>query len=130
MWQGGIFLLYLAAMSDSCDMTSELARELTKGIQGEVEDIAAMYKKMAILKDDTSEDADDDSDYIMEPDAETETVRVKVATVASISDKIQRAVLLAKRANSIKKTKQVKEVQTNASYADSQMSLFDLLEAS
>ncbi len=120
----------LAAMSDSCDMTSELARELTKGIQGEVEDIAAMYKKMAILKDDTSEDADDDSDYIMEPDAETETVRVKVATVASISDKIQRAVLLAKRANSIKKTKQVKEVQTNASYADSQMSLFDLLEAS
>ena len=119
-------------MSDCCDMTSELARELTKGIQGEIEDIAAMYKKMAILKDDISEDIADDSDYIMEPDAETEaeTVEVKVATVVSISDKIQRAVLLAKRANSIKETKQVNEVQTNDSYADSQMSLFDLLEAS
>lgn len=122
----------LAAMSDCCDMTSELARELTKGIQGEVEDIAAMYKKMAILKDDTSEDVADDSDYIMEPDAETETetVKVKVAAVVPISDKIQQAILLAKRANGIKETKQVKEVQTNDSYADSQMSLFDLLEAS
>ncbi len=121
----------LAAMSDSCDMTSELARELTKGIKGEIEDIAEMYKKMAILKDGTAEE-EYYSDYIIEPDAETgnETVTVESVKVVSISEKIQQAVLLAKRANSIKETKRVKEVETNYSFADSQLSLFDLLEAS
>ncbi len=121
----------LAAMSDCCDMTSELARELTKGIQGEVEDIAEMYKKMAILKDGTA-DEEDYSDYIIEPDAETktDTVIVESVKVVSISDKIQQAVLLAKRANGVKEAQQVKEVQRNYSFADSQLSLFDLLEAS
>ena len=37
-------------MSDCQDMTTALARELTNGIEGEVEDLGAVFKKMAILK--------------------------------------------------------------------------------
>jgi len=40
----------LAAMSDCADMTTALARELTQGIRNEVEDLSAVFKKMAILK--------------------------------------------------------------------------------
>ena len=39
----------LAAMSDCQDMTSQLAKELTLGIKGDVEDIGAVFKRMAIL---------------------------------------------------------------------------------
>jgi hypothetical protein len=37
-------------MSDCADMTTALARELTQGIRNEVEDLSAVFKKMAILK--------------------------------------------------------------------------------
>ena len=40
----------LAAMSDCADLTTALARELTNGIKDEVEDLSAVFKKMAILK--------------------------------------------------------------------------------
>ena len=40
----------LAAMSDCQDMTTALARELTNGIEGEVEDLGAVFKRMALLK--------------------------------------------------------------------------------
>ena len=40
----------LAAMSDCSDMTTALARELTQGIKDEVEDLSAVFKKMAVLK--------------------------------------------------------------------------------
>ena len=40
----------LAAMSDCADMTTALARELTAGIKNEVEDLSAVFKKMAILR--------------------------------------------------------------------------------
>ena len=39
----------LAAMSDVRDLTSQMAKELTQGIKDNVEDIAAAFKKMAIL---------------------------------------------------------------------------------
>jgi len=42
----------LAAMSDCRDLTSQLAKELTLGIKSEVEDISAVFKKMAFLKTD------------------------------------------------------------------------------
>ncbi len=44
----------LAAMSDCADMTTALARELTQGIKNEVEDLGAVFKKMAKLKSDTA----------------------------------------------------------------------------
>ena len=42
----------LAAMSDVKDMTSQMAKELMQGIKDNVEDIAAAYKKMAIVNPD------------------------------------------------------------------------------
>ena len=39
----------LAAMSDVKDMTSQMAKELMLGIRDNVEDIAASFKKMAII---------------------------------------------------------------------------------
>lgn len=45
----------LAAMSDCTDMTTALARELTQGIKNEVEDLSAVFKKMAILKPTTEQ---------------------------------------------------------------------------
>lgn len=37
-------------MGDCADMTTALARELTQGIKNEVEDLGAVFKKMAKLK--------------------------------------------------------------------------------
>lgn len=42
----------LAAMSDVKDMTSQMAKELMLGIKDNVEDIAAAYKRMAIINPD------------------------------------------------------------------------------
>ena len=42
----------LAAMSDVRDMTSQMAKELAQGIKDSVEDIAATFKKMAIINPD------------------------------------------------------------------------------
>ena len=42
----------LAAMSDMRDLTSQMAKELTQGIKDNVEDIAAAFKKMAIINPD------------------------------------------------------------------------------
>ena len=39
----------LAAMSDVRDLTSQMAKELTLGIKDNVEDIAAAFKKMAVI---------------------------------------------------------------------------------
>ncbi len=39
----------LAAMSDVQDMTSQMAKELVNGIKDNVEDVAAAFKKMAII---------------------------------------------------------------------------------
>ena len=39
-------------MSDVKDMTSQMAKELMQGIKDNVEDIAAAYKKMAIVNPD------------------------------------------------------------------------------
>lgn len=42
----------LAAMSDVQDLTSQMAKELIEGIRDNVEDIAAAYKRMAIINPD------------------------------------------------------------------------------
>ena len=42
----------LAAMSDVRDLTSQMAKELTLGIRDNVEDIAAAFKKMAVINPD------------------------------------------------------------------------------
>jgi len=52
----------LAAMSDCQDMTTALARELTQGIEGEIEDLGSVFKRMALLK--PVEDIVDDDDEV------------------------------------------------------------------
>lgn len=110
----------LAAMSDCNDMTSQLARELTKGIRDEVEDVASMFKKMAIIKDE-NEAVEDMSDYIISDDTPAEN---QIHNVISISEKIERARLIAMKLNSETAKKQVKENNYNAG---GQLSLFDLI---
>ena len=61
----------LAAMSDCRDMTSQLARELTLGIKDEVEDVAEMFKKMAVLNDRSGE-TEDTSKYMNLPEEKPE----------------------------------------------------------
>ena len=94
----------LAAMSDCTDMTSQLARELTKGIRDEVEDVGAMFKKMAIIKDATVYEEKEEN-YILTENGteETESVTAENAAeikILSVSEKIRKAVLLAKQATS------------------------------
>lgn len=96
----------LAAMSDCTDMTSQLARELTKGIRDEVEDVGAMFKKMAIIKD-TTVPEEKEENYILTENGMEETESVTAANAAeikilSVSEKIRKAVLLAKQATSSK----------------------------
>ena len=102
------------------DMTSQLARELTKGIRDEVEDVASMFKKMAIIKDE-NEAVEDMSDYIISDDTTAEN---QIHNVISISEKIERARLIAMKLNSETAKKQVKENNYNAG---GQLSLFDLI---
>ena len=47
----------LAAMSDVKDMTSQMAKELMLGIKDNVEDVAAAFKKMAIINPDRHKSA-------------------------------------------------------------------------
>ncbi|MCM1194292.1 MAG: hypothetical protein NC389_17950, partial [Acetatifactor muris] len=68
----------LAAMSDCADMTTALARELTQGIKDEVEDLSAVFKKMAILKPETEQvivDTDRDISTIESGGAENVSVK-------------------------------------------------------
>ncbi len=109
----------LAAMSDCTDMTSQLARELTMGIRDEVEDVGAMFKKMAIIKDVSVDDSE----------SEFEMVAAQMQQ-QSVSDKIKRAMELAKQVQQVKRQTKVENVtEFKAAYSDyPQLSLFDELD--
>lgn len=111
----------LAAMSDCTDMTSQLARELTKGIRDEVEDVAAMFKKMAIIKDE-NEPEEDLSDYVITDDEAPAEPRV--VKILSITEKIEKARLIAMQLRGEKTQKQIMENKYD--FADSQLTLFDI----
>lgn len=52
----------LAAMSDVRDMTSQMAKELAAGIRDNVEDIAAAFKKMAIINPNRKKSVQEETD--------------------------------------------------------------------
>ena len=106
----------LAALGDDADMTSQLAKELTMGIKNEVEDVAEMFKRMAIVKD-ADEPEEDMSEYIITDD-------VQVKTVVSVADKLERARMLAAMARSVKEKCAVKPVKFG--YDGNQLTLFDV----
>ena len=105
----------LAAMSDCTDMTSQLARELTKGIRDEVEDVAAMFKKMAIIKD-TSE---------TEVPEEKTPAGIDTARVISLTEKLQQAMRLAKAATESRSTYNF-AMQNDEVPIGTQISFFDV----
>lgn len=109
----------LAAMSDCTDMTSQLARELTMGIRDEVEDVGAMFKKMAIIKDVSVDDSE----------SEFEMVAAQMRE-QSVSDKIKRAMELVKQVQQVKRQTKVENVTDfKTMYGDyQQLSLFDELD--
>ena len=111
----------LAAMSDCTDMTSQLARELTKGIRDEVEDVAAMFKKMAIIKDENEPEEDLSAYVITDDEAPAEP---KVVKILSITEKIEKARLIAMQLRGEKVQKQI--VENKYDFADSQLTLFDI----
>ena len=111
----------LAAMSDCTDMTSQLARELTKGIRDEVEDVAAMFKKMAIIKDENEPEEDLSAYVITDDEAPAEP---KVIKILSITEKIEKAKLIAMQLRGEKTQKQIMENKYD--FADSQLTLFDI----
>lgn len=91
----------LAAMSDCSDMTSQLARELTLGLRDEVEDVSEIFKKMAVIKNDTVGDQRKNA----------------------VSDKLKRAMELARQANSAKIDTAVK---AQLQYDSVQLSMFEM----
>ena len=111
----------LAAMSDCTDMTSQLARELTKGIRDEVEDVAAMFKKMAIIKDENEPEEDLSAYVITDDEAPAEP---KVVKILSITEKIEKARLIAMQLRGEKTQKQI--IENKYDFADSQLTLFDI----
>ena len=111
----------LAAMSDCTDMTSQLARELTKGIRDEVEDVAAMFKKMAIIKDENEPEEDLSAYVITDDEAPAEP---KVIKILSITEKIEKARLIAMQLRGEKTQKQI--IENKYDFADSQLTLFDI----
>ena len=114
----------LASMSDCTDMTSQLARELTMGIKDEVEDVAAMFKKMAVIKDDT-EPEEDKSGYIIDDDSKKQDIMISIDTeiTVSVAEKLKRAMLLARQATN---KHMVNSMPPNVYIRGGQLSLFDM----
>ena len=130
----------LAAMSDCQDMTTALARELTHGIEGEVEDLSSVFKRMALLKPNADViDVSADEITAVSDVSETETVFDASEGVTSNSvtavqstkrhtgQKAQPSGLL-----SLINTPKPKSFKKKKVYAalENQISLFDLLDNS
>ena len=107
----------LAALGDDADMTSQLAKELTMGIKNEVEDVAEIFKRMAVLKDD-NEPEEDMSEYIITDD-------VQIKPVNSVADKLEKARLLAMQARGARERTTVNSSLV-FSFEGNQMTLFDV----
>lgn len=112
----------LAAMSDVKDMTSQMAKELAAGIRDNVEDIAAAFKKMAIINPErkkTMESAPK-TDEFPAPETASEAIGPTVQAVQTAASWEIYEGLLARTQEAKKKRKsKVAEVDEN------QLSIFD-----
>ena len=109
----------LAAMSDVSDMTTVLARELALGIQHDVEDVAAMYKKMAVLKPNKAKDTKNIDEV-----NETENKTISINQAETDVDIEQQIMDLF---NTVDKTADKKKKKKQA---ENQISIFDLFKES
>ena len=97
-------------------LTSQLARELTLGIQNEVEDAAELFKKMAIVKE---------SDKMPEAKKTEEAVQNSVLPAYTVSEKLEEARMIAERLKHGKKTTAVQNRVIHEAVYE-QISLFEL----
>ena len=128
--EGSISEEGLAAMSDVKDLTSQMAKELALGIKDNVEDIAAAFKKMAIINPNKTRRPPqsqaipihvEDQPAIMELPAPTATEVPKIKTADAQQKQALYEGLLAKTIEERKKKKSRKEVDEN------QLSFFDFV---
>ena len=112
----------LAAMSECQDITTALARELTLGIKNEVEDLSAIFKKMAILKP-LNESSDMPIDNEVIDNEVTSDLPIHIEPIVN-THVIEPFTLLAKTNNA----RQARTAKTKpiAAY-EGQISLFDFL---
>lgn len=112
----------LAAMSDVRDMTSQMAKELAAGIRDNVEDIAAAFKKMAIINPNRKKSVQEETDVeglpALEIVPEPHESSVRTAQAAAIWERYEG--LLA-RTNEEKKKRKSKVAEAD----ENQLSIFD-----
>lgn len=120
----------LAAMSDVKDLTSQMAKELALGIKDNVEDIAAAFKKMAIINPNKNRSRPQtqaiplsaaDQPAIMELPAPAAPEIPKIKTADAQQKQTLYDGLLAKTLEERRNKKSKKEVDEN------QLSLFDFV---
>ena len=112
----------LAAMSDVKDMTSQMAKELAAGIRDNVEDIAAAFKKMAIINPERKKTVESapKTDEFPAPETASEAIGPTVQAVQTAASWEIYEGLLARTQEAKKKRKsKVAEVDEN------QLSIFD-----
>ncbi len=112
----------LAAMSDVKDMTSQMAKELAAGIRDNVEDIAAAFKKMAIINPERKKTVESapKTDELSVPETASEAIGPTVQAVQTAASWEIYEGLLARTQEAKKKRKsKVAEVDEN------QLSIFD-----
>ena len=112
----------LAAMSDVKDLTSQMAKELAAGIRDNVEDIAAAFKKMAIInpnrKKNVQEETNVESSSAPEVVSEPRESSVRTAQAAAIWERYE-GLLASTNEEKKKRKSKVAEVDEN------QLSIFD-----
>ena len=112
----------LAAMSDVKDMTSQMAKELAAGIRDNVEDIAAAFKKMAIINPERKKTVESapKTDELSAPEITSEAIAPTVQAVQTAASWEIYEGLLARTQEAKKNQKsKVAEVDEN------QLSIFD-----
>ena len=112
----------LATMSDVKDLTSQMAKELAAGIRDNVEDIAATFKKMAIINPNRKKNVQEETDVESQPAPEIvpepRESSVRTAQTAAIWERYEG--LLA-RTNEEKKKRKSKVAEVD----ENQLSIFD-----
>lgn len=120
----------LAAMSDVQDMTSQMAKELMLGIRDNVEDIAAAFKKMAVINPERNvtgtagrQTYGETQQLVPDPEVESKSRRQTEAAPMHRRIDPQKAAELAEILEKEKKAKRSKKIHVD----ENQMSLFDFV---
>ena len=121
----------LAAMSDCQDMTTELAKELTLGIEGEVEDLGEIFKRMALLKP-VAEVIEGEAVAVDDEAKATIITSDSIVPVSDVAAQSAKEQVKPKQPSGllsmIQKPKPKRKVKKSADVLENQMSLFDLLD--